>query len=384
MRALEADGFRRPSLLLLLVAVLFGAWATWFFRARVSIYEVSDQARLEIDQAIYPIDALLTGRTVTSNLTVGRSVQAGEVLVELNAGPQQLQHEEELTRLAAIEPQLRAVRAEMAAEQQALGKSQETARAAVEQAHAQYEEAESRARLAELEEERFNKLSAAGVVAEQEMVRVAAEAKSRRAAAESLRAAISRMESDYQTQVSDRKVRLERLNRDATQLEGERTTVAATIRRLEEEIERRQIRAPVSGRLGEAAALRVGAVVREGDKLGTVVPSGNLRVVAEFPPPAALGRLREGQPARLRLSGFPWTQYGSIAATVATVASEIRDGHVRVELAIHPDPSSAVPFQHGLPGTVEVEVERIAPVALVLRAAGGLITRPVSWVSNER
>src|SRR5215510_7581003 len=80
MRALESDGFRRPFVLLLLVAVLLGAWATWFFRARVSIYEVSDQARIEIDQAIYPVDALLTGRTVTSNLTVGRSVQAGEVL----------------------------------------------------------------------------------------------------------------------------------------------------------------------------------------------------------------------------------------------------------------------------------------------------------------
>jgi membrane fusion protein (multidrug efflux system) len=29
-----------------------------------------------------------------------------------------------------------------------------------------------------------------------------------------------------------------------------------------------------------------------------------------------------------------------------------------------------VPMQHGLPGTIEVEVERISPAALVLRAVG--------------
>jgi membrane fusion protein (multidrug efflux system) len=124
--------------------------------------------------------------------------------------------------------------------------------------------------------------------------------------------------------------------------------------------------------------LRPGAVVNEGDRICDILPPGRLRAIAEFPPPAAFGRIRPGQPARLRLEGFPWAQYGSIAANVATVASEIRDGRVRVELSLARSPAYAIPLQHGLPGAVEVEVERVTPAALTLRTAGQLITQPRS------
>jgi len=79
----------------------------------------------------------------------------------------------------------------------------------------------------------------------------------------------------------------------------------------------------------------------------------------------------------MRLTGFPWTEYGSVVAVVDNVASEVRSGTVRVELAIHPDAASAVPMQHGLPGSLEVEGERVSPAALALRAGGRLLTSPV-------
>jgi membrane fusion protein (multidrug efflux system) len=126
------------------------------------------------------------------------------------------------------------------------------------------------------------------------------------------------------------------------------------------------------------ADLRVGAFVDEGQKLAAIVPAGRLRVVAEFAPSAALGRIQSGQAAHLRLVGFPWTEYGSVPAAVDTVASEVRAGTVRVELSIRPDHRSPVPFQHGLPGTVEIEVERVSPALLVLRTAGRLLTSPAS------
>jgi membrane fusion protein (multidrug efflux system) len=111
-------------------------------------------------------------------------------------------------------------------------------------------------------------------------------------------------------------------------------------------------------------------VLRQGDTLGVVVPEGALRVVAHFLPTTALGRVQPGQPAQLRLDGFPWAQYGSLAGTVSSVASEARDGVIRVELRLEPATSTAIPLQHGLPGTVEVEVERISPATMVLREAG--------------
>jgi membrane fusion protein (multidrug efflux system) len=99
-------------------------------------------------------------------------------------------------------------------------------------------------------------------------------------------------------------------------------------------------------------------------------------VIAEFVPAAALGRVKAGQPARLRLTGFPWAQYGSVGAAVSSVGSEIRDGKVRVELTVRPEAASRIPAQHGLPGSVEVEVERISPAYLMLRAAGRFLSEP--------
>jgi membrane fusion protein (multidrug efflux system) len=138
-------------------------------------------------------------------------------------------------------------------------------------------------------------------------------------------------------------------------------------------VERRKIRAPVTGRLGECAVLRPGSHISEGQQLGVILPSGRLQITAEFQPSAALGKLRPGERATMRLEGFPWAQYGTVAAQVVQVASEIRDGKVRVELAVNGHPAARIPLQHGLPGTVEVEIERISPVALLLRSAGDLV-----------
>jgi hypothetical protein len=110
--------------------------------------------------------------------------------------------------------------------------------------------------------------------------------------------------------------------------------------------------------------------------------TAKLRVVANFDPPAALGRIRPGQHAQLRLDGFPWAQYGSVSATITSVASEIRDGSIRVEMALDPNSSSRIPLQPGMPGSVEVQIENVSPANYVLRTVGGLWARPKSNVIN--
>jgi membrane fusion protein (multidrug efflux system) len=216
-------------------------------------------------------------------------------------------------------------------------------------------------------------------LAELDLLRVQAEAQRRQAAANRLRLAVDRLQREQQTQ----EAHLDRLKRESTRLEGQRTTGAATLERLTHEMERRHIRAPVAGRLGAVAPLHIGTFVKEGDKLGTVVPAGSLTVVAEFLPAVALGRVQAGQPARLRLDSFPWTQYGSLATTVSSVANEVRDGRVRVELTVTSEPTVRLPLQHGLRGTVEVEVEQVAPAILVLRAAGQLRATPRAWLASQ-
>src|SRR6266404_5539349 len=147
----------------------------------------------------------------------------------------------------------------------------------------------------------------------------------------------------------------------------------AMIARLNNDIEQRRIYAPVAGRLGRVEPLRTGAVVRSGDVLASIVPEGATRAVAFFPI-ASVGRLRAGQPARLRLDGFPWTQYGTLPAKVASVGNEAIDGHVRAELEVEPTSAKAIPIEHGLSGIAEVAVENTSPLDLMLRAIGRWLT----------
>ena len=52
--------------------------------ARISLYEVAANARLEVEHAAYPIEAQVSGRVVKNYLALGQHVTAGQLLVELD------------------------------------------------------------------------------------------------------------------------------------------------------------------------------------------------------------------------------------------------------------------------------------------------------------
>lgn len=370
MRALTADRGRGSWIGLVVVCIILGAWGTWFVGAHVAVYEVTRAARLEVDQAVHPIATPVAGRIVTTRLVVGRAVQAGEVLAELDAEAPRLQYEEARTQLTALRAQRQARHQERLAEQVAQAHERQAALAALAETRAQHHEAAIVARASAQHATIYDRLSMRGLASRLDRLRTRSDADQKQAAAQALRLAISRLESDQRTQDSDRTARLAQFSREVTRLDGEIHTVEATLARLAHTIDQTRVRAPIAGYLGEVATLQPGAVVRQGDTLGVVLPAGTLRVVANFPPAIALGRVRPGQPARLRLDGFPWAQYGSLAATVTSVATETRRGAIRVELHLDPKTPTAIPLQHGLPGTMEVEVERISPATLVLRGVG--------------
>jgi multidrug resistance efflux pump len=382
VRSLEADNSQRSYLALALAALLLGAWIVWFFLARVSVYAVTNKADLEVDRAAHSVESAVSGRVVATHLVIDQEVKAGDVLVELDSGPQNFQLSEEKTQLAGADPQIRSREQEIASEQQALEQDQQSAKDALEEARAHYREAEAAAKFAQTESERLRKMYTAGVVAELDLNRSVADAQQHRAAADSLQYGVVRLEGEQRTRTNERKAHIDQLTSELNKLRGDQATAGVTLQRLKEEVDRRSIRAPVDGKLGEVAPLRIGMVVHEGEKLAAVVPAGDLRVVANFDPPAALGRVRPGQHARLRLEGFPWAQYGSVTATVTNVASEIRDGSIRVELALNAHSDSRIPLQHGLPGSVEVEIETLSPANLVLRTAGSLLAGPKSNMAD--
>jgi membrane fusion protein (multidrug efflux system) len=373
-RLLERDDFRAWRLSVMVAIGVLCTWVLWLFLARVAVYRVSDAARLESGGAAYQVQAPVAGRVVSSILSLGLQVEKGRVLVQLEDEAEQRQLQEERTALTVIAPQLEAIRDQIKAEEAAQAASEETARVALNQARTQLHGATEALQYAEDKARRYEQ--GRGAVAEIDLLKAQAEAQERRTAVDNEGLEIARLERDQVTQERDRTAHIDDLQKQARELEGEVDTKAATVRRLEYESERRKIRAPITGSLAEVGTPRVGTIVREGELLASIVPSRTIYAVAEFVPSEALGHIRPGQRAWIRLKGFPWTEYGSLEATVVSVASEIRDGSIRVEFTVAPNPTSAVPIQHGLPGMVEVETERVSPATLVLRAAGQLLAKP--------
>jgi len=374
IRSLNASHFRGAILGIFVVAIVLGGWLLWAVRTRVSLYEVTDLARLEVEDATHSIEAQVSGRVSRNYLVLGERVQAGQTLVEIDADTERLQLAEEQTQRLELESQLASLRNEVAAAEQAIDEARKTARAAVDEARARFRETEEAARFAHLEVERMGPLRTAGYIPELEFLRARSEAQKRDAAADSARLAVDKLEQEHQTTGRDRQARLERLKGEIRRVESQVFKDEATLKKIEHEIDKRRIQAPVSGRIGEVAEQRTGTFVAAGTKLGAIIPDGSLKVVAYFPPQSALGRIQSGQAARVRLDGFPWSQYGSLTATVTTVAGEAKDGRVRVELKMPPSQISAIPLQHGLPGTVEIEVKRVSPLILALQALEGLLT----------
>ena len=117
--------------------------------------------------------------------------------------------------------------------------------------------------------------------------------------------------------------------------------------------------------LGSIAIARSGALLDAGAPVATIVPDGVLQVVAEYSP-SAIGRLAAGLQAQIKLDGFPWTRWGTLQAHVKSVANEVRDGTIRVELTLAPQ--TRIPVAHGMTAIVDVEVEHVSPAMLVLRS----------------
>lgn len=369
-RALGREPSRRSWWLPLALATLLVAWAAWAFLARLTVYAVTDTARLEVDQAAYPIEATVDGRIVATHIVLGAEVRAGDPLVELDSEPFRLERNELVAKLDGYVSELLPLRAQIRAQEEQVEDLRHARSTSSDELTAQLQQEEAALRLAETVLRRAESLHAEGLTAEIDLEKAKTDLAQCRANVERCRAALERGDWDRRAQASELAATLEETRHDEALALREISVADAAIRRLDNEIERRTIRAAIAGRLGETLNARIGQYVAQGTRLGAVVPSGELRIVAEFRPEEALGRVRAGQTARFRLRGFPWIEYGSIPARVTGLASEALSGNARVELAVAKDVAFPIALQHGLPGSLEIAIERVSPATLVLRASG--------------
>lgn len=383
LRSLEAERGVAQLLITALVLLAMAGWATWLLLARVEVYAVSRAARLQTATDPHPVQLEVSGRVRALHVAVGDRVEAGQVLVELDTHAQELDLVQARTELVAQRARVEALQRRAEALDEASANSRRASRLGTQVAQARRREAQAALDLAEEEYERTSRLMKSGSVPELEMLRLRGDQTQQRAVVEALRLEIDHLRLIGSTDEGERRALQAEVAAELVEARGAAARSEALIRKLEHVIAMRLVRAPVRGRVAELAELTVGTFVEAGQRVGTVVPDGELVIVAQLHPAQASGRLAPGQPATLRLDGFPWTSFGTIRGHVREVASEPRDGLLRVEVEIDAI-APKIPREHGLPGTLEVEVERVSPAALFLRAAGRVLAgEPPADVPSE-
>lgn len=371
-QSLALDSSRIVLISLALAGLALVAWLLWFGFGNVTVYEVSRQARLEVGSAPREISSLLAGRLTRSQIVIGQRVQAGEVLIELDSTRQQLRLAEAQARLPLYPAKLASLRKEIAYLGRVLENERRSTQAAVRAAQARLQGANAASRFAADSAARIKSDAATGGSATVDAVRAAADARKAESERDISAAELARLGVDASVNADQIRVQMEKLTRDLLATQAEAASTRELIEQLRLEVANHQIRAPVSGIVGEMRALGAGAYVAPGQKLATIIPQGDLLIIADFDPTTALGRIRPGQTARFRLEGFPWVQFGTIEATAVRVAGEIRDQSLRAEFRIRRDATRGLVLRHGLPGRIEVRVETVSPAKLLLRSAGRL------------
>lgn len=377
-RALANDSPRYAWIIWVAATLSLGIWLLWFFFSHVTVYEVSRKARVEAGMAPHTIAALAAGKLLITHLMIGQEVHAGDLLVAMDSANLEVQAREEQSRIASHPFKIDSLRREIESQEDALTTDARSTQAATQSAMAHLREADAAIEFASDNQRRMTEESQAGSIAQIDALRARSETLKLQSGKDALSADLNKLQLDSKTRARLTVAEIENLKRTLVTLQDELASSQANLAQINLAIENHKVRAPVSGVVGEVQMLRPGAYITEGQKLATIIPRGNLIVVAEFDPASALGRLSPGQHARLRLDGFPWTQFGSVDAKVLRVASEIRDQSLRVELAPLPDQTQQLILRHGLTGKVEVDVESINPATLLLRNSGRLFSQSLA------
>lgn len=372
VESIENDSGRGARLLLGVTALAFALWSIWLLFGELEVSRATEWARIEAAETARPLQARVVGRVVQNDLELGQHVNEGDILVRLDATTEEMRLAEEIARRDAARDELIMARAELDVERKILESLRKLGSATTATLETQKRTADKIASLTEEETRRIRRLDELQAIAEMSVIEQ--EAKHERASGEASlrRAELLRSSASLEVDIGEREARILRLDHTTTKLAGAVRMSELAIAQLENELERSRIRAPVTGFVAELVDVGAGELVDVGQRLGTIVPDGAVRAIAEFPPRDVVGLVSVGQSATLRLDAFPWLRHGALRGTVVAVGLIPTNGRVRVEIAL--DPSPPVPLHHGLTGTAEVHLQTTTPLRLIMRAAGAFLS----------
>jgi membrane fusion protein (multidrug efflux system) len=345
--------------------------------AKVPIVKVSSQARIEPHNAVYRIEPPSAGRVMRSLLKLDEDVKEGDLLIEFDTRAERLELDQSKATKVALEQELSVIRDQIANKKSEVSATGKVDEVAVREALEKEQEIAPRHRLAQ-ERAQLALKSPTGSMSELEKLERATDVDALGFAKTAQGLAIVRLRREQAVRGQTLTAQLLGLRREELKADGQLRELKVGIDRLEYQIEKKRYRAPASGRLVDVVELGAGAFIADGQRLGTIVGNdAEVRVRARFPK-EVVGIIQPGQTAQLKLDGYPWTVYGTVRATVTRVGTdpgqvatpEAIPNTVRIELDIKAPADPRIQINHGMTATVEVEVARVSPIAVLMRAIG--------------
>ena len=367
---MNAESPRRIRAVAVALALLAG-WIVWALVGRVSIVAVSKRGRFESRRAVRQIAIPVSGRITAINISLGQRVKRGDVLVELDSADATIRRAKALADIDLLQRRIEAFNGQIAATRALAAAQMNVAAAKLRQAGESRVEAAHLAEIESAKADRLGRLGQQGLVPPSDASEARSRADAERAKGRGLAAAEEQVAKERAEAISTAEAKVRSLESDRIELQGLLAADQAAVQQASVDIERLSVRAPADGRIGSSAELRPGAWVGEGTVVASIVPIEPMEVAAWF----ALDDmplLRTGQPAWIWLDAQGRGGRRRFAATVTGIERDPSGTDFRVTLRLAALPPSGSGIDQGFPATVTVDVQRLSPFDVLLRAAGML------------
>lgn len=365
LASIHADLNRRTIFFSLVLGGLLLCWFGWLVWVPLSITKQANGV-IEIDQPALLLVASTAGRIAAVDIRQGDMVKANEPLIKING-------EDEAKKIASLTQSLEKQRETLAGlhkahenelqslslDVDALEQRKRNIKTQLDTVQAQYDQQAQMVGILN---------NAISTVSKIELQREQLQLKQIQERVLAKQQDLDNLQGQYQQTMVRHNLLAARIAQENANQQSRIVALESELSQQQQLLKQKILSAPKNAKVAEVMPLQVGQWINSGDRLATLFPEGNLRVVAQFKPVDAQGYLRLGQNAKIHVDNFPWLQYGALNARVLQIDQAEREGVIRVVLALN----GVSPFvlQHGMSASVIVTVANATPWHLLLQSLG--------------
>ncbi len=355
-RPIEPGGSAALLAVLLLLLVSFVIWANWATLEE----QVRAPGQIVVSSRSQVVQIVDGGVLEAMHVREGQSVQAGDILAELDKARFAANAAETRAKALSLRANIERLQAELTdspltfseevrADAELVKNQRDLHTRRLRQQNEQRKNLRRSLKLAQEELSAMEELAKTGDAAQAELLRT------------------RRQVVDLQSELANT---LNEYRREAqaklSDMQSELEQTLQVLKQREEALQATRIRAPMSGTVKNIAVTTIGAVFRAGDELMQIVPSDEPLLVEVRVQSADVAFIRPGLEANVKLDAYDFTVYGSLKGEVAYVSPDTIDEDLKqneepyykvlVEITEIPERSGVDPIAviPGMTTTVEI------------------------------